>query len=331
MAKKATIRDLANAANVSVTTVSQILNGKGQRFSNETRQKVLTLQQELNYVPDFNARNLIMKSSKTIGVLVPNIGNPFFSTFIKGIQKKSRKLKFTPFVFSANHDEKLETYYLKQLVERATDGLIIASASITDDALDQILKRNRIPYLLLDQNTIVDGDRIETDDINGGRIAADHLLSLGHQHFTMVMPSEPTNNLVRRLQGFQERLKEDGKQVSVIYSPMTKQGGYEATDEVLATDATAIFAINDEMAIGLYRGLREKDLRVPQDLSIMGYDDIDLDEYVQPKLTTVHQPIMQMGEQATDLLVDRIQHPNAEVKTIHLPVNLVIRDSTANV
>lgn len=330
MTKKATIRDLANAANVSVTTVSQILNGKGQRFSNETKQKVLKLQEELNYVPDFNARNLIMKTSKTIGVLVPNIGNPFFSTFIKGIQRQSRQLQFTPFIFSANHDKQLESYYLKQLVERAADGLIIASASITVDALDGILKRNKIPYLLLDQNSINDGDRVETDDVKGGMLAADHLSQLGHRRFAVVMPDSPTDNLSHRLEGFKTQLRSQKIEpdITLIHSPMTKLGGYQATEQVLASHASAVFAINDEMAIGLYRGLREQKISVPTDLSIIGYDDIDLDEYVTPALTTIAQPIMQMGETATELLVSRIQHPGAEVKTIHLPVELIVRDST---
>ena len=123
MANKITIRDLAKQAGVSVTTVSQILNGKGQRFSEQTREKVLTLKKQLNYVPDFNARNLIMRSSKTIGVLLPNIANPFFAAFVKGIQKATRQAGFMPLIFSADHEEDQERYYLQRLVERSVDGL----------------------------------------------------------------------------------------------------------------------------------------------------------------------------------------------------------------
>ena len=145
MNSKVTIKDLAEAAGVSVTTVSQILNGKGARFSEKTQEKVITLRDQLHYVPDFNARNLILRSSRTIGVLVPNIGNPFFSTFFRGIQKVCRQAHYLPIVFSASNDETSEKYYLGNLVERSVDGLIITSSSVTSDTIYSILKPNHIP------------------------------------------------------------------------------------------------------------------------------------------------------------------------------------------
>lgn len=333
MRKKTTIRDLAQAADVSVTTVSQILNGKGERFSSATQQHVLKLQKQLNYVPDFNARNLIMKSSQTIGVLVPNIGNPFFSTFIKGIQETARELQYIPLIFGANRDEKIENYYLEKMIERATGGLIIASASITIATIDSILKKNGIPYLLMDQNPIVEGDRVQTNDFSGGELAAQHLLDLGHKHFAVTIPNNPTANLLGRLNGFRYAIERAGlvfsQAVTVIYSPMTKAGGYLATQDVLKSSATGVFAINDEMAIGLYRGMMQNNVRIPTDISIMGYDNIDLDEYVTPKLTTVQQPILAMGEMATRLLVNRIKKPMMTPQKVDLPVSLVVRQSTS--
>lgn len=332
MIKKTTIRDLAQAAGVSVTTVSQILNGKGQRFSSETQLHVLKLQKELNYVPDFNARNLILKSSQSIGVLVPNIGNPFFSTFIKGIQTTARELQYFPLIFGANHDEKIESYYLEKMIERSTGGLIIASASITTETIDTTLKKNGIPYLLMDQNPIVDGDRVQTNDFEGGQLAAEHLLSLGHQRFAITMPSKPTANLLRRVDGFKQTLINRqimfDQVVTIVDAPMTKAGGYEATQKVLASEATAVFAINDEMAIGLYRGMRQQGVSIPTDISIMGYDNIDLDEYIAPTLTTIQQPILEMGTMATRLLVNRIKQPLIAPQVVDLPVKLVLRQST---
>lgn len=297
MTRKVTIRDLAEAAGVSVTTVSQILNGKGERFSIETRQRVHQLQEDLGYVPDFNARNLIMKSAQTIGVLVPNLGNPFFSMFIRGVQQTSRERHFIPLIFGANHDEQLESYYLQELIKRAVDGLIIASASITGEAIDNILKKNGIPYLLIDQNGGPSVDRIRVDDEQGGQLAARHLLTLGHQRIVVVMPEHPTQNLRIRLAGFKAQLVDQQIPLAdsaVITSPMTKLGGYQATAAVLAQHPTAVFAINDETALGLMRGLHEQGVRVPDDISVLGYDDIDLDEYVVPKLTTIHQPVVTM-------------------------------------
>lgn len=334
MTRKVTIRDLAEAAGVSVTTVSQILNGKGERFSIETRQRVHQLQEDLGYVPDFNARNLIMKSAQTIGVLVPNLGNPFFSMFIRGVQQTSRERHFIPLIFGANHDEQLESYYLQELIKRAVDGLIIASASITGEAIDNILKKNGIPYLLIDQNGGPSVDRIRVDDEQGGQLAARHLLTLGHQRIVVVMPEHPTQNLWIRLAGFKAQLVDQQIPLAdsaVITSPMTKLGGYQATAAVLAQHPTAVFAINDETALGLMRGLHEQGVRVPDDISVLGYDDIDLDEYVVPKLTTIHQPVVTMGQQATELLINRVQNQRQPAQMVDLPVVLKQRESTGPV
>lgn len=334
MTRKVTIRDLAEAAGVSVTTVSQILNGKGERFSIETRQRVHQLQEDLGYVPDFNARNLIMKSAQTIGVLVPNLGNPFFSMFIRGVQQTSRERHFIPLIFGANHDEQLESYYLQELIKRAVDGLIIASASITGEAIDNILKKNGIPYLLIDQNGGPSVDRIRVDDEQGGQLAARHLLTLGHQRIVVVMPEHPTQNLRIRLAGFKAQLVDQQIPLAdsaVITSPMTKLGGYQATAAVLAQHPTAVFAINDETALGLMRGLHEQGVRVPDDISVLGYDDIDLDEYVVPKLTTIHQPVVNMGQQATELLINRVQNQRQPAQMVDLPVVLKQRESTGPV
>ncbi|WP_203641886.1 ribose utilization transcriptional repressor RbsR [Levilactobacillus andaensis] len=334
MTRKVTIRDLAEAAGVSVTTVSQILNGKGERFSLDTRRRVHQLQEELGYVPDFNARNLIMKSAQTIGVLVPNLGNPFFSMFIRGVQEASRERHFIPLIFGANHDEKLESYYVEELIKRAVDGLIIASASITAEAIDNILKKNGIPYLLIDQNGGPSLDRIRIDDEQGGQLAAEHLLALGHRKIAVVMPEHPTDNLVIRLAGFKERLAEAGVTLpdsAVVISPMTKLGGYQATAGIMAQKPTAVFAINDETALGLMRGLHEQGLSVPADISVMGYDDIDLDEYVVPKLSSIRQPVVTMGQQATTLLINRIQDQRQPAQLVDLPVELRQRESTGPV
>lgn len=334
MKNKVTIKDLAEKAGVSVTTVSQILNGKGSRFSKKTQDKVMQLKEQLHYVPDFNARNLILRSSKTIGVLVPNIGNPFFSTFFRGIQTVCRNAHYLPLVFSASNDETTEKYYLGNLVERSVDGLIIASSSVTGDTIDSILKPNRIPYLLFDRNqTQDDGDRLQVDDYQGGYLAAEHLAQLGHQRIIVVLPKQRSGNLQNRLNGFIEGLLHNGvyfsEEHNLVYAPLTKKGGYEHTEEVLAKEPTAVFCANDELAIGLYRGLHERGVRIPQEISVMGYDNIDLDEYVTPKLTTIQQPIMELGETSARLILNRIDNIDMDRQLVDVPVKLIERSSTA--
>lgn len=336
MQSKVTIKDVAEKAGVSVTTVSQILNGKGARFSQKTQERVLQIKDQLHYVPDFNARNLILRSSKTIGVLVPNIGNPFFSTFFRGIQTVCREAHYLPIVFSASNDEVSEKYYLGNLVERSVDGLIISSSSVTADTIDSILKPNRIPYLLFDRNqTRDDGDRLQVDDYQGGQLAAQHLVQLGHQKIVVMLPKNPTGNLQNRLNGFIDGLLQAGvyfsQEQDVVFAPLTKLGGYEHTAEVLAKKPTAVFCANDELAIGLYRGLHERGIRIPEDLSVMGYDNIDLDEYVTPKLTTIEQPIMELGETSARLILNRIRNLDQQRQLVNVPVKLIQRASTAKV
>ncbi len=334
MTQKVTIRDLAEAAGVSVTTVSQILNGKGERFSSDTQARVLKLQKKLGYVPDYNARNLIMRSTQTIGVLVPNLANPFFSMFIKGIQQASQNNKFIPIIFDANHNQELQSMYLEELIKRAANGLIIASATLDANDIDRILTRNGIPYLLFDQNDAQIGDRVWVDDYKGGQMAANYLLSAGHRDIALLVGDEITQNIQQRINGFRSVMAKYHLSLTderVIQNKMTKLGGYQAVDDLIALKPGAIFAINDEMAIGVYRGLQERGYRIPEDVSIMGYDDIDLADFVMPKLTTIHQPAFEMGQVATELLIERIQNPRLAHQDKQLPLELIVRDSVKNV
>jgi LacI family transcriptional regulator len=333
MKKKFTIRDLAKEAGVSVTTVSQILNNKGDRFSKATQEKVLALRDKYKYVPDFNARNLILRSAKTIGVLVPNIANPFFGTFIEGVQSVARKEKFIPLVFSANRDPKLEKYYLSQMIERSISGLVIASATMTTDTINEVISFNDIPYILFDQNHTQQGDRVQTSDFLGGQLAANHLLDLGHRHIAILTSDNPSENLNHRMNGFKKAIADHQLNFDevrdVVQAPLTTTGGYQATDQVLKTGASAVFAANDEMAIGLLRGLHERGVKVPAEISVMGYDNIYLDDYVYPRLTTVQQPIFDLGVGATEMLIELINSDNNEDHVQSFPVKLIKRDSTA--
>lgn len=336
MERKITIRDVAEKAGVSVTTVSQIMNGKGNRFSQKTQDKVLKIKDELHYVPDFNARNLILHSSKTIGVLVPNIGNPFFSTFFRGIQNVCRDQQYLPIVYSASKDDDTEKYYLGNLVERSVDGLIISSSSVTAETIDEILKLNHIPYLLFDRNqTNDDGDRLQVDDYQGGKLAAQHLTSLGHRRIVVMMPDQPSLNIHHRLAGFLDQLQQEqidfDQEAAIVSAPLTKMGGYLNAQKVLDQHPTAVFCANDELAIGFYRYCHEHGVDIPHDISVIGYDNIDLDEFVTPKLTTIEQPIMKLGETSAKLILNRIHHRDMERQLIDFPVRLVKRSSTSKI
>lgn len=336
MGKKVTIRDIARLAGVSVTTVSQILNGKGERFSKKTRDKILKLRDEYGYVPDFNARSLILRqSSSMIGVLVPNITSPFFSTFVEGVQHVAQHERMIPLIFSADRNAELEQNYLSQMLERSIDGLIIASATMTTDTVNQIIGARDVPYILYDQNYAQEGTRVLTDDYRGGTLAAQHLADLGHHKIAILEPNELSENFTQRLTGFQDCLRKNHIELdvdhNVIKAPLSLQGGYNAAAAVIKTGVTAAFAGNDDMAIGLMRGLKEQGVKVPDQISVMGYDDIYLDEYVSPQLTTIRQPIMDLGIGAAKMLLNKIHSDQEQEQIQRFPVELIQRQSTARV
>lgn len=288
----------------------------------------------MQYVPDFHARSLIMQGSvSTIGVLIPDLSEPFFGTFVEGVQKVAREQNVIPLVFSANRDPKLEKEYLQQMVSRAIDGLIIASARMTTDTIKQALGNLDIPFILFDRNNAQEGTRVQTDDFHGGQIAAQHLIDLGHKKMVYLSVDKDTENFQHRLSGFEKVLKDNGinfdESTDVLYSELSREGGEAAAKDVVASGATAVFCGNDDMAIGLLKGLRELDVRVPEDISVIGYDDISLDEYVYPRLTTVHQPIYDLGVGATEILLDRLNDKDVDEKVEKFPVHLVERESTA--
>lgn len=336
MGKKVTIRDIARLAGVSVTTVSQIMNGKGERFSQKTRDKIFKLRDEYGYVPDFNARSLILRqSSSMIGVLVPNISSPFFGTFVEGVQHVAQHERMIPLIFSADRNAELEQNYLSQMLERSIDGLIIASATMTTDTINRIIGARDVPYILFDQNYAQEGTRVLTDDYRGGELAAQHLADLGHKKIAILEPNELSENFTQRLTGFQDCLRKNHIELdvahNVIKAPLSRRGGYDAAAAVIKAGVTAAFAGNDDMAIGLMRGLRERGVKVPDQISIMGYDDIYLDEYVSPQLTTIRQPIMDLGIGAAKMLLNKIHSDQEQEQIQRFPVELVQRQSTARV
>lgn len=334
MIKKVTITDLAKRANVSVTTVSQILNGKEERFSDKTVERVKGLQKEMGYVPDFNAQSLIRRSGKTIGVLVPNLNNPFFAEFNRGIEAYGMSEGYTPLIFGSDDSPKIAGHYMLEAIRRAADGMIIASAVEDVKQIDHMLQQNGLPYLLIDRSRPEKGDEVDMQNEQGGQMVADYLHQMGHQKVAVVITEELTLNLEHRLAGFLERMKELEIPVPedlIFTTELSKQGGVAISAAIWKAKPTVVFAINDEIAIGLNRGFKDLGLKVPEDISIMGYDNIDMAEYMIPALTTINQPAFEMGETAAKLIIDRIKNHHEAPQHVTLPINLVERESVRKI
>lgn len=328
MGKKVTIKDVAKASGVSIATVSQILNGNTKNFSPKTIEKVQKIKDEMNYEADYFARRMVMKESKTIGVMVPDITNPFFSTLVKGIEDVLYKENFITMLCNVDRDDTKESIALEELSRRGVDGFIIASSAISTEAIDKLLRKKKHPFIILDQKSFEDeSDTIGTDDFNGGKLAGEHLKELGHKEVVVVVPSKMTVNIQNRLKGFQSIYSEN---VTILETSLSKEGGKKIVPRLVETKATGIFALNDELAFGLYYGLKELDKKIPEDYSIIGYDNVDMCEYVSPTLTTIAQPIYELGQQTAEMLLKRINEPTEEWHNKKLPVNIIKRFSTTH-
>ncbi|MGM0216305.1 ribose utilization transcriptional repressor RbsR [Enterococcus sp. AZ109] len=329
--KRVTIKDVARYSGVSIATVSLILNGNENKFTRKTVEKVMAAKEALDYQPNYFAQQMIIKRSKTIGVLLSDITNPFFGQMMSGIEKALYQENFVTIICNANFDEEKERYYLEELMRRGVDGFIIATPAISNQTLDEMLHSRKRPYIIIDQKR-TEGltDAVLSDDFTGGQLAAQHLIDLGHKNLVMVMPIDGAEHLQNRLRGFKKAC--DGHpevSITIIDAPMNKDGGYKAAQQIIQTKATGIFAINDETVFGLYRGMEDAGKGIPDDYSIVGYDNVEMCEYVTPRMTTIAQSIPAIGETTARILLERIKDPEKQPEEVILPVTLIERKSTA--
>lgn len=329
---KTTIRDVANKAGISVTTVSLILNGKGKRFSDMTKKRVHEAQKELDYYPDYYARGMVGQRTNSLGVVIPNIMNPFFESFALSIEQSAIPKGYFPQIFSVNGFKENIDFFIEQFASGTQKGLILSAPGASKEIVDKLSVHNNIPMVLTDQADLnTDDDRVLIDEESAGREIARYLLSLGHRRIAIIIPYKLTMNLVKRFTGYKEAFKEYGLTISddlVFRTGFGPEGGVEATRKIIKSDATAIIAINDDIAIGVYKGLNLLGKVVPDDYSIVGFDDINMNKYLIPGLTTISQPIDQLGEKAVELLINRIVYPNCDKKIVTLKTKLKIGGST---
>lgn len=326
MKKKVTIKDVAKYSGVSITTVSQILNGKRDCFSAKTIEKVLLAKEKLAYQPDYVAQRMVNKESQTIGVIVPDITNPFFAQLLRGIEEVCYQENYILMLCNIAQNTPREYEYLTELIRRSVDGIIIASSEISNQTINNTLRSQKIPYIVIDQKKAAGySDAVLCDDYQGGILAAKHLQEANHKKIAIVTVKAAPVNIQRRVAGFTS-IYDDAV---VIFAPqLSKQGGQAVVKDILKEKVTAIFAVSDELVFGLYRGLKEVGQKIPEDYSVVGYDDVEMSEYIFPPLTTVAQPIIQIGQTTATLLLERIKQPTKVWEEKILEVKLIERAST---
>ncbi|MDI2594960.1 LacI family transcriptional regulator [Pseudomonas sp. N3-W] len=328
----ATIKDVAALAGISYTTVSHVVN-KTRPVSEQVRVKVEAAIKSLDYVPSAVARSLKAKTTATIGLLVPNSLNPYFAELARGIEDYCERNGYCVILCNSDDNPDKQRSYLRVLLEKRIDGLIVASAG-GDMGLAQGLAGVRTPMVIVDRGLEgVDADLVRIDHEYGAYLATRHLLELGHRDIATIGGPASTSVAQMRLAGYCRALKEAGVDVPrerMLESDFTSTGGYNAAATLLANNPpTAIFAGNDMIGIGVLRAAAERNVRVPSQLSVIGFDDIQMSRYVYPALTTVGQSILQLGEMAAEVLLRRIATPDMATDQRIVTPSIVLRESTA--
>ncbi len=330
----ATIKDVAARAGISYTTVSHVLNNT-RYVSPEVRAKVEAAISELHYVPSAVARSLRARSTSTIGLLIPSGINPYFAELARGIEDCCERNGYCVILCNSDDDPAKQRNYLRALLEKRIDGLILASGS-DDPNFAQALRGVRIPCLVVDRALDgVDADTVRIDHEQGGYLATRHLLDLGHRHIVCIAGPAHTGVATLRVRGYRRALDEAGlrpPEAGILTCDFSSPGGYQAASRLLdaGCPVTAIVAGNDMIGLGVLRAAAERGVKVPERLSVIGFDDIQMSRYVYPALSTVGQSILQLGERAAARLLARIAAPNAPLeREPPLAPALVARESTA--
>ena len=333
--KRPTIRDVAKEANVSVATISYVLNGK-ESISEETRDRVKAAIQKLDYVPDLNARSLSQKNSKLIGVVLPQtepgsrlmLTNPFYSEIVSSIEYSARVNGYHLLITGTDADAD----YLKLAMERKLDGIVIIG--MYPDQFYNELKKSRIPIVLVD--SYCDDHYFHSVQINdryGAYIGTKHLLENGHREIALLTGIIKEGGVIRkRYDGFADALREFGLPMSddhVFEGVVDFDSGLELARRVAKSRIpfTAAFATADIVAIGAMKHFHSLGWKIPERMSIVGFDDLNISRYMDPALTTVHQDIYRKGSHAMEMILRSIQNPEEGKQELILPVSLVERDS----
>jgi len=323
----ASIKDVAKMAGVSVATVSRVLNNKGY-VGQDTREKVESSILELNYKPNEVARSLFKKQSNTIGLIVPDIMNPFFPELARAVEDTAIKLGYNVILCNSDANREKEQAYLDVLQQKYVNGIIVSSNTLT---ADQIIEIN-IPVVSIDREISKGLPTIVVENKKGAIAATRFLKNKGCKRIAHIRGTHGIVNAEERCEGYKEVVDQElwfGESY-VVNGNYEMQSSIKATLELLSQhpEIDGIFAANDIMAIGAMKAAHQLGIKVPEDLSIIGFDGISLSVATIPELTTIVQPIYELGEKATTLLVDLMEQKSVEKTFFKFDVELIERNST---
>jgi LacI family transcriptional regulator len=327
-----TLKDIAARAGVTSATVSMVINNK-PNISEETRRKVLKIAKELNYYPNVIARGLATSRSNAIGVIVPNLASSFVVRILQGIKSTNRDLDYTVLLFDTIGQKENEAQLFQRLSrERRIDGVILISSIVTDEGL-AVFGQESVPSIVVARKSTAI-DCVYVNNGQGARDATDYLIGKGHAVIACVGSAKRGLPMDDRLAGYRASLAAHGmpfREELVVMTDddgMADGAGVFAKIKDLQPTPTAVFVpAGDMVAIGIIKEAKRQGRRVPQDLAVVGYDDLPAAEVIEPALTTVRQPKLEMGDYAINMIVDKIEGRESGIKEKELPTKFIVRES----
>ena len=334
--KKITIKDIARIAGVTPTTVSMALNNR-PRISDKTRQKILKISNELNYRPDLLARSLISKKSYTIGLVINNISDPFFPELAQGIEEKARELGYNVILCNINRSMRSQGERIEMLRSKGVDGIICTTALVDDPHIRKLVDDN-FPFVLInrrhyDPDLAGKINYVVLDNFSGGYTVIKHLYRLGHDRVAVLAGNFQTSTVIERNKGALQAMKDCGIKQSprlTIKCDYSFEQAYNATKKLMKMKSppTAIFSHDDNMALAAREAILEMGLKIPEDIALVGFDDIRTTSLTGIELTTISQKKYEMGELGVKILVENLEKEVPPmVNQLVLKAQMVIRKS----
>lgn len=327
-----TIREVAKRAGVAPITVSRVLNKSGY-FSQEIKDRVEAAAAELHYVPNMLARSLRSNRTQTLGLVLSDITNPFWTTVARGVEDAASQQGFNVILCNTDEKESKQAEYLAVLLRKRVDGILLVPARSTPEAVKTIQKQG-VQVVVMDRRVPgAEVDVVRGSSTQGAAELVDYLLRLGHRRIAILSGPENVSTAEERVNGCKQAFKAahaPETDMKVIYGEFTIESGYAMAQQAVALTPrpTALFAANNFIAIGTLKALHDLGLRVPEDVSIVSFDDLPISLVVEPFLTVSAQPAYQMGQRATELLLQRIFAPETTSgQEVVLPTQLIVRQS----
>lgn len=331
---KVTIKDIARLAGVSTATVSMVLNHKASHISEGTRERIWKIANENNYVPNLLARSLVTRKTKTLGLVMPDITNPFFPEISRGAEDKAAEAEYSIILCNTDDNPRKEEKYVRMMLEKMVDGIIFTDSANRKPIMAEIRAKN-IPVVMMGREGGPDDrhGRVFVDNYKGALDATQHLIERGYRKIAMISGNTMYNTAQERLEGYRKALHNAGLpyvEERALEGTFRQEWGFGGASWLLGQKIPfdAVFCGNDMIAIGAMKAFKQYGLSIPGDVAVVGYDDVYMARMVDPELTTVSQPMYDIGYTACDMLLRMIEDPKLEEEHICFEGKLVVRQST---